>query len=355
MKTLDRHLAAHVLRGSSFALIILLSISVVFEFMSEVDSIGTGRYSLLQSLLYTILTAPRHAYDLLPMAAVVGSLLTLGTMATYNEFIVIRSAGVSTRRIVFGVMKAGIWLVLAAFLLGEVVLPYSEPYAQNIRSFAKYDRVALRSDYGVWARDRNSFLNIRKVYPGGNLEQLSIYEFDESHKLRIITKADSAQFVNDQWLLRGVTQTRLGEQGLETVRHNKAGWGALLGPELLGVLSVKPQHLSILTLSRYVAYLKKNAQDAVPYEFAFWEKLVNPVAILVMLLLAMPFVFGPVRSTGAGHRILIGILIGVGFFVVTRIITHLGQVYNLSPALCVLLPVLGFAAIGFLGIRYAQR
>ena len=334
------------------ALVVLVAIDLVFAFGSEVNDIGQGDYDFVKSLLYIMLTAPRRAYDFMPMAAIVGSMMMLGGLAANSEFIAMRSAGVSVTQIAWSISRGGLVLVLLALILGEGITPFTEPYAQQMRSFAQTQSTALKSDNGIWARDGLSFINILELRPGGELRRLDIYEFDEDFKLRLETHAERAIFLNDGWVLYDIEQIELKSDKIQITQYKQAKWGALLNPELLSVLAVKPEQLPIWRLITYIDYLESNGLETEPYEFAFWQKISAPFAIIVMLLISMPFIFSSLRTTGAGQRTLIGIVIGIGYFLLAHITVRMGEVYNLDPIMSSVTPVLLFLGIGVFALKY---
>lgn len=354
MKILSLHIGRHVIKGALMALAILVSIDLVFAFSAEATDIGQGDYDFGKSLLYVFLTAPRRAYDFMPMAAIVGSLVMLGSLASDSEFTAMRSAGISIGQISLAIIKAGLVLVAIALILGEVITPFSEPYAQQMRSFARTQSTALKSEHGIWARDGLNFVNILHIRPGGELRGLDIYEFDKDYRLRLTTHAGSARFEGDAWVLFDIEQIQVKNNRIEFTHYEKAHWEALLNPELLSVLTVKPEQLSIWKLTTYIEYLKINELESKPYEFALWRKIMAPAAILVMLFLSVPFIFSSLRTTGAGQRTLIGIVLGVVYLIFTNVTGRVGEIYNLDPMLSNIIPSLLFLVIGFIGLRLVR-
>lgn len=354
MKILDRHIGRHVVVGSLMALVVLVSIDLVFAFGSEVNDIGEGNYDFAKSLLYVFLTAPRRAYDYMPMAAIVGSMVMLGGLAANSEFIAMRSAGFSIRQIAMSMIKGGMVLVILALILGEGITPFSEPYAQQMRSFAQTQSTALKSENGIWARDGLSFVNILQLRPGGELRRLDIYEFDENFQLRFKTHADRAVFEDDAWVLFNIEQTDFQQDQVKITNYPKAKWGALLNPELLSVLAVKPEQLPLWRLTTYIDYLEANGLETEPYQFAFWQKLTAPLAILVMLLLSVPFLFSSLRTTGAGQMTLIGIVLGIGYYLIAHVAGRVGEVYNFNPVLTSFTPIVVFSVLGFASFRFSR-
>jgi len=354
MKILDRHIGRHVVKGSLMALAVLVALDLVFAFAAEAPDIGQGDYDFGKSFIYVLLTTPRRAYDFMPMAAIVGSLIMLGTLASASEFVAMRSAGVSITWISRSIVKGGLLLVIIALILGEGIAPFSEPYAQQMRSFARTQSTALKSEHGIWARDGRSFVNIRHIRPGGELRGLDIYEFDEAYRLRLITHAEKATFGNGSWVLHDIKQVKLADEVMNIKHYTEASWNALLNPELLGVLAVKPEQLPVWRLTTYIEYLRVNGLETEPYEFALWQKITAPFSILIMLFLSVPFVFSQLRTAGAGQRALVGIVLGMAYFLVTHVALRMGEVYNFDPVVSNTLPSLCFLVAGFVGIRLVR-
>ena len=354
MKILDKHIGRHVVIGSLMALVILVSIDLVFAFGAEVNDIGQGDYDFLKSLFFVVLTAPRRAYDFMPLAAIVGSMVMLGGLASNSEFIAMRSAGVSITQIAISMSKGGLVLVILALILGEGVTPFTEPYAQQMRTFAQSQSTALKSENGIWARDGLSFVNILQLRPGGELRRLDIYEFDKDFKLRFKTHADRAVFEDDGWVLFNIEQVEMTPDAVKITHYDKAKWGALLNPELLSVLAVKPEQLPIWRLTTYIDYLEANGLETEPYEFAYWQKMSAPFAIIVMLLLSLPFIFSSLRTTGAGQRTLIGIILGIGYFLFAHVTARMGEVYDFNPFISSVAPIVIFMAVGFMSLRFSR-
>lgn len=354
MNILDKYVARHVVVGSFMALVVLVAVDLVFAFGAELNNIGEGDYDTLKSLLHVSLTTPRRVYDLIPLAAIVGSMMTLGGLASDSEFVAMRSAGVSIARVALSMCKGGLVLVLLALALSEGVIPFSEPYAQQLRTFAQTRATAVDNEHGIWVRDGSNFIKIAQLRRDGQLRQLDIYELDDDFRLRMQTRADSAVFQDGAWLLSDVEQAEILPDAVRVRRHAQLKWPVLLNPQLLDVLAVKPEQLPLWRLMGYINYLEANDLTTKPYEFAYWRKLSAPFAIIVMLLLSVPFIFGPQRMVGAGQRILIGIVIGIGYFLFAHVVARVGEVYDFSPLLSGVAPAALFFVVGFWALRWSR-
>jgi lipopolysaccharide export system permease protein len=344
MLILDRYIARHVAMGILLVMGLLLSLFTIFSFMDELNRVGRGSYETLDAVLYVVLLIPGLIYQLFPMTALLGCTIGLGVLASSSELTVMRAAGVSLNRIVWSTMKVGLVLVALTLIIGETVAPIAEQHARTLRSVAISDKLAIHGKSQLWARDGNSFVNVRKILPGERLGGIFIYERDSSHQISRIVQAQSAVFQKNQWILENVVSSDLTSKQVTSHRQEKLIWDTNLSPDLLSVVTLLPATMSVQSLYQYVNYLKKNGLDAATYEYALWGKLIAPLITGVMMFLAIPFVFGPLRSVGVGHRVLVGALVGIGFYIANQMFAYVGIVYNFNPVLIAILPA-GLALI----------
>lgn len=354
MKLLDRYLAKAVTAGTLIALLVLASLDIFFAFIGEMEEVGKGDYTWLEAFLHVGLTVPRRLYELFPMSVLLGSLLSLGALAGNSELVAMRAAGVPVAGIIRSVLKVGLLLMFGAVLLGELLAPVTEQKAQNLRTAAHAGRVALKSKDGLWARDGNRFLNVEVVLPDMRLLGIHVFTLNKELRLQEAVFAESAEFLNEQWLLRNVRYSRFTPEGIATEHVPDERWERLISPSLLNVIVVKPEQMSAWVLAKYVRYLQKNNLDSRRYELAFWVRFTTPLSSLVMLLLAIPFVFGSLRSGSTGQRLFVGILIGIGFYILNRMMSHLGLIYGLSPFLSATLPLFSVLGLSLLALRRIQ-
>ncbi|MFP4244691.1 MAG: LPS export ABC transporter permease LptG [Ectothiorhodospira sp.] len=350
MRILRGYLIRQVIGGTLLALAVLTALDVGFAFVGEIEDVGQGSYDWVQALVFTALTIPGRVYELFPTGVLIGALLSLGTLAENSELTAMRAAGLPVRRIVGAVLLAGAVLMVAALLLGEVVAPASERQAQSMRTFAHSEQIQVGGT-GLWAREGNDYLNVRVIMPGPRLHDIRVYRFDDRRQMTEMVQARAARYTEGHWVMRDVTRSRIALDGVTVERAEEESWERLLAPELFDVVVVEPQQMSAWTLWRYIRYLRDNSLDSAPYELAFWTRFSTPLSSLVMLLLAVPFVFGSLRTGGAGQRLFIGILIGVGFHLLNRMLNHMGLVYGLPPLVSAVLPMALFLVIAVAALR----
>ena len=344
MKILDAWIARHVAGGALLALAVLLSLTAVVSFVEELDSVGRGRYGIGGAIEFVLLTLPRHAFVLFPLAAVIGALVGLGTLAVSSELAVVRASGVSVARIVGAVLKGALVLVVIAVGLGEAVAPWCERLAESRRA-AALEETRGQGD-GFWIRDGHRFVNAVHVRPDGGVEDMYIYEVDSEGTLRTVTHARRAHYRDSAWMLESVRRSDVSAGGVVTRFATRVEWETRFGPEFVRLASARLESLSGRALVRYIDYLRDNRLETAVYEHALWTKVVYPLATGVMIVLAVPLVLGRLGGAGIGQRILAGCLIAVTFHVVNEVSGKMGIVYGLNPGLSAFAPTLMFLAAG---------
>jgi len=339
MGVLTAYIVKEVLKGSAISLLLLLTLFNLFTFTDQLVFLGKGTYGLKELLLYLLLTTPRMIYELMPSAALLGSLFVVGAMANNREIVAMRAVGLSTFWIIRTIMLAGLFMVITAVLIGEYIAPPSERAAQVLRTTTQNQGVVLRSQYGMWLRENNRFINVRKILDDGSLADVRIYTIDEQHKLKEITDAEHAKYLGDQqWQLDGVKQTDVSYEKILSGVLGSRMWQSTIDADLLKVTVVDTDNLSLYDLFMYIDFLKRNSQKSQVYELAFWSRLINPLVTFVMLMVSAPFAISIGRGTSTGGRIMIGVIVGMTFNIFDKIAGHVGLVYGINPMLMAVLP-----------------
>jgi lipopolysaccharide export system permease protein len=296
------------------------------------------------------LTLPTRFYELFPAAVLVGGLLSLGALAAHGELTAIRAAGVSVGRIVRSSVQAGVVLLMLVALIGEFLVPSFERHAQSVESRKQGLQVSSAMGSGLWVRDGNYYINIGHVYPGLRLQDVRILHMNTDSELVSSTYAASAIYSNKQWELRDVERSYFGNERVKKESKEVEIRSRLMDPELFDVLTVNPEMMSARELHRYTKYLERNRLESASYKLAFWLKITTPVSCIVMLLLVLPFVFGSLRSVSSGQLLVIGILLGLGFYILIQITSRAGQIYGIPPFVSATFPVICFTVFGLIGL-----
>lgn len=343
MKTLTRYLGREVAASSLLVFAALLALFSFFDLINELRDLGQGNYRLGRVLFYVLLNAPGHAYELAPIAALIGTLTALSLLVANSEYTVIRAGGASLTQVVWAIGRVGLGLLLATFLLGELVAPASEQLAQQVRLQAVKGMVAQEFRTGFWFKQDRSFVNVQHVLPNNTLMGVRIFEFSPDWRLRELRFAEFASFQGErQWELQKVTRTQFDEDGARISRDEQEAWTTVLAPAMFDGLQVAPEMLSLTSLYQNIAHLRANSQKASRFEIAFWTKALYPGSILVLMVMAIPFAQFQRRSGGLGWRIFAGIMLGLAFLLLNRLFSYLGLLYDWPPAISAALPSLVF-------------
>ncbi|AMW16578.1 LPS export ABC transporter permease LptG [Glaesserella parasuis] len=330
MNVLERYIGRTILASIMLTLFMLVGLGAIIKFVEEFRSVGRGSYDGLHAAYYTLLTMPRDIETFFPIAALLGSLMGLGGLASRSELVVMQSAGFSRFRIGLAVMKTAIPLMVITMIMGEWGVPQTEQYARNMRSIAQSGGSMLATQGGFWAKDGNDFIYIRQIQDERNLNNILIYQFD-NQVLKSIKQAEKATYSEQGWLLQKVDKSEIHESGITQTRETDQTWKTSITPSKLGIASLRPESLSISGLADYVGFLKDTGQDPKRFEITFWRKVFQPISMAVMMLLAISFIFGPLRSSTMGAKILIGILAGFVFYVANIVFGNLSLVVSWLP------------------------
>ena len=356
MRTLTRYLATEIFAATALVFAALVMLFAFFDLVEQMKDLGRGAYTMRRILAYVALSVPDHTYELFPVAVLIGTLFALAQLVAGSEYTVMRTSGVSTARFVATLAMTGLLFGAFAFVIDEFIATPAQQVAQRLRSQAITGLVAQEFRSGLWIKDDRSFINVIEVQPDTTLKGVRIYEFDSEYRLRSISYAQRGTYQNDRrWLLRNVSQTRFDDVKTSAREIPEATWQSVLEPELINVLLVKPEQMSAWNLHSYSQHLKENRQKALRYEIALWTKLSYPLAVLVMMVLALPFAHLQSRQAGVGAKIFAGIMLGVTFHFLNRLFSHLGLLNDWPPAASALLPTAIFLSIAAGMIWWQER
>ncbi len=352
MVKLDRYIGTSVFFAIISVLGVIVGLALLFAFIDELGDIEDS-YGLLDAAWYVLLTAPRRIYEMLPMAALIGCLIGLGTLASNSELTIMRAAGVSVARIVWSVMRPMLMLMVVGILIGEYVAPRAENQAQSFRAMAQGGGDAQSAKHGLWHRQGNEYVHINAVQPGGTLYGVTRYRFDDQRHLQSSSFARQAKYDGDRWLLQDVTTTQFKERSTEVQKAAEERWDIELSPQMLGTVVMEPDSLSLVGLWKYIGYLADQELNNQRYWLAFWGKLLQPLVTAALVLMAISFIFGPLRSVTLGQRIFTGVLVGFVFRIAQDLLGPSSLVFGFSPLLAVLVPAAICALAGGWMLRRA--
>jgi len=340
MNLIDRYLYRTVIAYALMAMGVLLTLGALFLFISEQSDIGIGNYSAGDAFLFTLLNLPQQAFDILPIAAMIGALMGLGNLASGSELVVTRASGVSVWRVAWPVGLAGATLALAMYGIGEYAAPPMAQLAKREKTSEKLADVSFAGQSSAWVKDGNLILRLQTGEVNGEFGGVTLFRLDGS-RLESIQRADRISIADPgRWRLHDVETTRFEGDRVSGDFATEAVISSTINPAFLGLAATDPDLLTLRGLASYIDHLRRNKLDTAVFEIGFWSRIARVFAVVIVTLLALPFVFGPLRTTGAGTRTVVGILLGVLFFLITRTVENGGQLFNMNPILVGWLPTL---------------
>lgn len=335
---LDRYVMAHVFGLTGIVTLALTAIYTFVSFVADMRIVGQGNYGVWQHALYVTLLIPSSVYILLPIIAMLGTLMGLGTLAAQSEITAMRAAGVSLLRIGGSTLLAGAVLGLFSLVLGDWLAPWTKQAAETMQQQAREGLKAGTLNLPVWLREGESVIHIRSLLASDRFKDAEIFTLAPDLSLKSVLHAAEGHYRNGRWQLSQVRRTEFTPEGTRTSQDRTLDWGDQPSPDVLKLFLLKANAISIRGLLQLMAYLRDNGLDDREYALELWRKLITPITVMAMMLFTIPFVMGPLRSTGAGQRLLVGVLIGVSFYVVNEVAANAGQLYGWAPPLSASLP-----------------
>ena len=340
MNILGRYLVGTVLLYSAMALAVFLTLGGLFVFIDQQDDIGVGDYGAADALLFSLLNLPQQAFELMPISVLIGALLGLGALARGSELVVVRASGVSVGRVAASVAMGGLILMVVAAALGEYIAPPLQKFARQQKAFSKFADVSFASSGSAWVKDGDMMISVEEQAGAQLFGGIFVFRFDDPQRLASVAQAARATVAEDgrQWQLDGFRETRFEDDRVEATRSSRSLLKTRTNPGFLGLAVSEPRQLPSLAQLRLIEHLRANGLKTRTYEFAFWSRIARMCAIVVVAMLAVPFALGPLRTSGAGARLVIGVLIGVALFLVQRTLESGAIVFDINPIVLAWIP-----------------
>ena len=347
----DGYLARTVLVSTLLAFGVLFAVDSTIDLINDLESIGKRGFGVRHVLLMLLLGMPQRLYDLMPASLLLGTLLGLGHLAARNELEALRSVGIGRLRILGSVLAVGAVLVAFSMVVGETIAPTTEGYLRSLNKTSDLHKISIRSRHGLWTRDGPRFINVKQIFTDYRMTDVWVYEMDAEQRLKRVSFAKTAVYEGDAWRLSQVRHSLITEHGVQISASEEEFWPQLITPELFNVVTVKPEHMAAAKLGTYIDYLEQNGLNSQRYQLAFYNRFAVPLSGLAMLLLAVPFVFRPVRSGGQGQRVALGIGIAVAYNLLSRMLGNASVVYGVPALLGAFVPVVLVFFIAYVAYR----
>lgn len=351
MKIMSRYIGKTVLSAIGLVTLVLIGLQMFILFVAELDNIGHGDYTLGSAFLFVFMQMPYQVYLFFPVATLLGSLIGLGTLASSSELIAIRSAGATVFQLIMAVLKAAMILIVIVTVLGETVMPEWVHWSSERKSILSSGNQALETPYGTWLRSGDNFIHVNKIVPGYRLEHVEQYQFDKNHQLILSRAIGQLLYKKGQWLMFDVRESHITPERIKTIHMDKGVWDITLSPGLLALTNVEPDEMNLMELHRYIQIEHKEHQAVWHYELAYWQRWFQPLVSCIMVFLAIPFIFGPLRESSMGSRIVLGTLFGFTFHMLNKFFGSASLVYQFSPIIGAAGPAIVFGTLAVFMMR----
>lgn len=352
MNKITRYVSRTVFTAIALTLLVFLALDFIFGLISQLDSV-TENYTAFEAFKYMLFTMPRRLYDYIPYSCLIGCLAGLGLLASSSELVIIRSAGVSVKRIAWMALRPALAFIMVALLVGEFVAPYTEQMADNRRTFLRYNGVQ-KAPQNMWNREGNEFMYVNAVLPNGVIYGLTRYQFNDQHQLQSASFTRQATYQDGFWQEEDISITRLGSDAITNELIPSRKWETNLTPNLFNILVLAPEDISLRNLHYYVEYLEKQNLTSGGYSLAFWQKSLQPFATAALVLIAISFIFGPLRSVTMGQRIFTGVVFGIVFVLAQKLLGPSSLVFGFPPLIAVLIPIVACVLLGIYLLNRAR-
>ncbi|MGF6494699.1 lipopolysaccharide export system permease protein [Luteibacter sp. 621] len=344
IKRADRLIGASVLSTLLLVWLVLAGFDSLQQFVRQLGNIGKNGFSLYDAIAYIMLTVPRRLYQMFSNAALIGGLLGLGGLAATGELTALRAAGMSKLRIAVSAAGVVAFITVLVVIMGETIAPYGDQHAQAIQVRMRSSNLGSTSS-GLWARDAGKIINAKSAIATQEgdlttvkLVDVRVFTFTPDGQVAEFSHGDSAIHDGNQWVMTNVRTTTRDDAGIHSLTAPTQTWKSRLNPHVLEQSIIHPEYLSMSDLRRNMRYLESNGQNPGAYAVAFWGRVIFPFNVLILVLCAMPFAFGSLRSGGFGKRLFIGIILAIGWYFLQGAMVNFGTVYGMPPLLANLLP-----------------
>jgi lipopolysaccharide export system permease protein len=351
MRKITAYVSRSVFGAIAITLLVFISLDFIFGLIGQLEKVA-GNYTALEAFYYMCLTLPRRLYTLIPYACLIGSLVGLGLLASSSELVIIRAAGVSVKRISWMVLRPALVFILLALAIGEYVAPFTEQTADSRRTFLR-SNISQSAPQNMWNREGNEFMHVNAVLPNGVIYGLTRYQFNAQHQLASASFTQQAIYQQGYWQEEDIAVTYIEQDSVRNEHLTARRWDTPLTPKLFNILVLTPEDLSMRNLHYYVNYLGAQDLNASTYSLAFWQKCLQPLATVSLVLIAISFVFGPLRSVTMGQRIFTGVVFGVVFVLLQKLLGPSSLVFGFPPLIAVLIPIVACFTLGFTLLKRA--
>ena len=344
MKIRERYIRKTLLSFTLVVLVIWLGVYSFFNFLSEMNSIGQVNYTSLEAFRYIALQIPEVAYKHASPVILLGCVLGMGHLATTNQLIVLRVSGMSIFRLTMLTIKTALIFLIAVIAIGEIFAPIASEEAERGRSKALDIAIASQSQEGFWIRDGENFINVQKNIDGKLFSGVTIFEVNSSNKIATVLTSEQATFdgkaldMNNTEIISIADKKKINNISIK--QRSSYNMTVLFDQDLIDSLKKEPEELTTWNIIKQIQFLSDNKLRSGIFEVELYKRLINPITLVTMILLAMLFIFGSTRDVTLGRKIFFGVAVGLSFELLSRISGAMALSFDFNPVISAVLPTI---------------
>jgi len=342
MKIRDRYIAKTLLSYTIIVLIVWVSIYSFFNFLSELNSVGKDGYTILSAFTYIILQLPEVAYKQASPIILLGCILGMGHLATTGQLLIFRVSGASILKITLLALKNSLIFLLFFISIGEFLAPISSNFADRSKSNVIVGSSKSFNEGSFWIRDGDNFINVKKNIDGKLFSGITVIEVNSLNKIERVIKSENALFDGDSLDMSGSEIFAIDGSsffdGVSLKERNSYDKTVSFDQDLIDSLEKEPQDISTWTLVKQVRFLSDNKLRSGVFKVELYKRLIQPITLIAMILLAMLFIFGSSRDVSLGRKIFFGVALGLSFEMLSRVASAMALSFDFSPLLSSILP-----------------
>ncbi len=348
---LERYIARTIASATGLATIAIAGVSFLLLLLGEMKNIGEGDYGVLQALIYALMRLPMQVYQFAPMLMLLGSVIGLSVLTANRELAVMRSSGFAMQRIIRSVLYIAIAIVLLFSLLGEYIAPQMSFHAEVNKENAQNAGEAVVTSTGVWYHIGDNFIHVDQVVGRQMMQGVTRYQFNNKHQLLAAYYAKTLVKNEKEWMMYHVAKTSFYNERTKSEAFPQLPWDLKFNTNLLNIGLVDPNEMTLPKLAKFIRFLENNNLQSTQYRYEFWQRALQPLASLIMILFAIPFVLGARISQQFGWRIIIAVIAGFAFFILNSVLSQLSIVYQLPVIFAALIPLIIFSLVAIVLTR----
>ncbi|MBW2673455.1 MAG: LPS export ABC transporter permease LptG [Deltaproteobacteria bacterium] len=337
MTILDRYILKEFIKMFALILVSLAGLYLIVDFFERIRMFLSNHASLGQMASYFLLTLPMILSQMIPIGVLLSALLSFGILSKNCEITAMKANGLSLYRISVPVIVVSFAICIAAFLLSEVITPYTNQRAKYIKLIEVQKREKLGSfkQNEIWYRGERGIYNFSMFDPLTNtLKGIRIHFFDREMNLSQRVDAKEAVWKEGRWLFKDLLVTTFNRDGVPSIEKIPSRIIALSEkPSDFTTVQKDTEEMGLLELGRFTRKLHSEGYDTMRYRTDMHGKIAFPLVSVILAILGISFSLKSERSGGIAQSIGLGIVIGFSYWIVFAFAISLGRAGTIPPVM----------------------